>query len=141
MAFPNNFVRNGKYNAKKVVRHGIKFDSEREADRYDFLMDCQQRGLISELKRQVEFELLPDEYSDVERMIRNKPKIVSRRTYIGVKYRADFVYYHAAKGKHIVEDVKASPKCIPKEFELKEKMMHYLKGIDITRIYKPNTPI
>ena len=141
MAFPNNFVRRGKYNNNKVVRHGIKFDSEREADRYDFLMDCQQRGLISELKRQVVFELFPDEYHDVPKQQKTKVKYVRRRCYIGISYRADFVYFHVGKGKHVVEDVKASPKCIPEEYKMKEKMMHYLKGIDIIRVYKPNTPI
>ena len=141
MPFPNNFVRRGKFNNKKVVRHGIKFDSEREADRWDFLLDCQRQGLISELKRQVEFVLIPDEYSEVKKQLKTKVKVEKKRTFIGVRYKADFVYWHIAKGYHVVEDLKASPKMIPKDYQLKEKMMHSLLHIDIHRVYKPKEPI
>lgn len=141
MAFPNNFVRHGKYNNNKVVRHGIKFDGEREADRYDFLMDCQRRGLITDLKRQVEFVLLPDEYKEFPKQLKTKIKYEKKRVFIGVSYRADFVYFHVAKQVHVVEDVKASPKMIPKDYQLKEKMMHSLLHIDIHRVYKPTEPI
>ena len=141
MAFPNNYVRHGKYNAKKVERHGLKFDGEREADRYDYLLECQRRGLISELKRQVEFILIPDEYTDVKIQLKTKVKIVKKRTFIGVRYRADFVYWHVPKQEHVVEDLKASPKMIPADYLLKEKMMHSIRHIDIHRVYKPKEPI
>ena len=141
MAFPNNYVRHGKYNAKKVERHGLKFDSEREADRYDYLIDCQRRGLISELKRQVEFILIPDEYTEVKKQLKTKIKVEKKRTFIGVRYRADFVYWHVAKQEHVVEDLKASPKMIPADYLLKEKMMHSIRHIDIHRVYKPKEPI
>ena len=140
MAFPD-FVRHGKYNNKKVTRHGIKFDSEREADRYDYLMDCQRRGLISELKRQVVFVLLPDEYKDFPKQQKTKVKNIRKRVFDGVSYKADFVYFHIGKQTHVVEDVKASPRMIPKDYLLKEKMMHSLLHIDIHRVYKPTEPI
>ena len=141
MAFPNNFIRRGKYNNKKVERHGIKFDSDKEADRYDFLLDCQRRGLITDLKRQVQFTLLPDEYKEFPKQQKTKVKYVKKRVFIGVGYRADFVYFHVAKQVHVVEDVKASPKMIPKDYQLKEKMMHSLLHIDIHRVYKPTEQI
>ena len=141
MAFPNNFIRRGKYNNKKVERHGIKFDSDKEADRYDFLLDCQRRGLITDLKRQVQFTLLPDEYKEFPKQQKTKVKYVKKRVFSGVGYRADFVYFHVAKQAHVVEDVKASPKMIPKDYQLKEKMMHSLLHIDIHRVYKPTEPI
>ena len=141
MAFPNNFKRSGKYNAHQVERHGIKFDSEREADRWDFLIECQRKGLISELQRQVEFVLIPDEYTEETVQLKTKTKKVRKRTFIGVRYKADFVYYHNASGRHVVEDTKISPKMIPKDYQLKEKMMHSLLHIDIRRVYKPKEPI
>ena len=141
MAFPNNFIRRGKYNAHKVERHGLKFDSEREADRWDFLLECQRQGLITELKRQQEFVLLPDEYEDVAKQLKTKIKYERKRVYVGVRYRADFVYFHVGKQKHVVEDLKASPKMIPADYILKEKMMHSLLHIDIHRVYKPKDPI
>ncbi len=141
MAFPNNFIRNGKYNAKKVERNGIKFDSQREADRWDFLLECQRKGLITELKRQQEFTLLADEYQEVPTQLKTKIRYDRKRVFIGVRYKADFVYYNVAKQMHVVEDLKASPKMIPKEYVLKEKMMHSILHIDIRRVYKPKEPI
>lgn len=141
MPFPNNFVRSGKYNAKKVEIQGVKFDSEREAKRWMFLLDCQRKGLISELKRQVRFTLLPDEYTHVPKQLKTKVKIEKKRTFVGVYYLADFVYWHVAKGRHIVEDIKISPKMVPRDYILKEKMMHSIRHIDIRRVYKPTEPI
>lgn len=141
MAFPSNFIRNGKYNAHKCEYKGMKFDSTRERDRYIFLEDCQRRGLISELKRQVKFVLIPDEYTDVQKQLKTKVRIDRRRSFIGVSYKADFVYYHNARQEHVVEDIKISPRVIPKEYELKEKMMWYFHHVKIHRVYKPNEPI
>lgn len=141
MAFPNNYRRSGKYNAKKVVVQGIRFDSENESKRWLYLQDCQRRGLISELKRQVKFILLPDEYTDVPVQLKTKVRIDRKRIFIGVYYIADFVYWHVGKGCHVVEDVKGSPDMVPSDYILKEKMMHSLKGIDIRRVYKPTEPI
>ena len=41
----------------------------------------------------------------------------------------------------VVEDVKASPKMIPQEFVLKEKLLFWKYGIKIKRVYKKNDPI
>ena len=41
----------------------------------------------------------------------------------------------------IIEDIKASPKMLPKEYTLKKKMMFALKGIQIKEVYKPNEKI
>lgn len=141
MTFPKSFARSGKYNAHRCEYKGIKFDSERERDRFIFLEDCQRRGVIADLKRQVWFTLIPDEYSDVDVQLKTKTKTVQRRTFIGVRYKADFVYYNVARKCHVVEDVKASKNVIPKEFELKEKMMWYFHKIKIERVYKPNQAI
>ena len=141
MAFLNNFTRTSKYGSHRCEYKGIKFDSERERDRFIFLQDCERRGLISELKHQVWFTLIPDEYEDVPKQLKTKVRMERKRTFIGVRYKADFVYYHVAGKCHVVEDVKISPKVIPKEFELKEKMMWYFHKIKILRVYKPNQAI
>ena len=44
---------------KKVEFAGIKFDSKRERDRYMVLKDAERRGVISELKCQPKFTLIP----------------------------------------------------------------------------------
>lgn len=138
MAFPNNFKRNGKYNAHKVEYRGVKFDSERERDRFIFLEDCQRRGLIAELQRQVKFVLFADEYKDVVTHLKTKDRIDKRLSYRGIKYVADFQYWHVARACHVVEDVKG---VTTPEYELKEKLMHFLKGIDVVRVTKPRQPV
>lgn len=130
-------INYNKYHAHKCVYKNEKFDSKREMERYIVLLDREKKGLISDLKRQVKFILFPDEYVEETVHLKTKDKTVKKRTHIGVYYVADFVY-RKKNGVQVVEDVKISPKMIPKEYILKEKMMYYLRGIDIKRIYKPN---
>ena len=141
MTFPTKHSRQGKYNNRKCEYKGMLFDSERERDRYIYLEGCQRRGLISGLRRQVWYTLLPDEYADVEKPLKTKVKMVRRRVFIGVRYKADFVYFSEREQREVVEDTKISPKVIPKDYQLKEKMMHSLLHIDIRRVYKPTEPV
>lgn len=50
--------KKSKYGNKRVERHGIKFDSKREADRYTILLADQQAGHITNLERQVKIPLM-----------------------------------------------------------------------------------
>lgn len=76
-----------KYKAVKTIVDGIKFDSKREAKRYQELKLLEQSNEIKELKLQVPFILIDkSEYGRV------------------IKYIADFVYIR--DGKQVVEDCK-----------------------------------
>ena len=60
--FNRGFVapkKGNKYKNEKVEFDGIKFDSKRERDRYMVLKDAERRGVISELKCQPKFTLIP----------------------------------------------------------------------------------
>ena len=105
-----------KYNAKKISLGGQTFDSKREFDRWCELSLLQRGKAISELQRQVKFELIPAQYED--------GKLVER----AVSYIADFTYYDKAIGKTVVEDVKGvrTP-----EYRIKKKMMLFFHGIRI----------
>ena len=48
-----------KYHNKKVVVDGKKFDSKKEAERYQALKMLENANIISNLSRQVPFELIP----------------------------------------------------------------------------------
>lgn len=48
-----------KYNAKKAEINGVRFDSLKEARLYQKLENMQRMGIISDLQRQVRFELVP----------------------------------------------------------------------------------
>ena len=140
--FGRNFgQRKGKYNNTKVEIDGIKYDSKKESQRNAYLELMQKQGLISDLKRQVVFELIPTIYEDKVVHLKTKDKIVKRVAQKAVTYKADFTYIK--DGQLVVEDVKASASyaALDKTFILKEKMMRYFHGIVIKRVYKANADI
>ena len=81
-----------KYGNKKIVNAFGEFDSALEFKRYLFLMDAERQGIISGLRRQVEFELLPNQYRKRIRHLKTKDKeeeyLAERKT----SYFADFMY-------------------------------------------------
>lgn len=97
-----------KYHAQKTELDGITFDSRKEANRYALLKQQERFGLISNLQRQVSFELQPG-YTN------NQGKKIRPITYV-----ADFVY-NTNIGP-VVEDTKGFK---TKEYQLKRKMFEY----------------
>lgn len=88
------------------------FDSRKEAARYGELLLLQRAGKISNLQRQVRFQLIPAQYKDGKCIFRS------------VTYIADFVY--EKDGEKVVEDVKGfrTP-----EYIIKRKLMYQIFGI------------
>ena len=84
--------RRNKYNARKVKRFGMVFDSALEADRYIFLRAAQDAGEISELRTQQSYEVLP--------AFRDRDGKKNR----AIKYIVDFEYI--LDGQVVIEDVK-----------------------------------
>ena len=135
MAFGRGFKREKgkKYNNTKVEYDGIKFDSKKEMQRYIVLKDAENSGVISNLELQVKYELIPAVREEYIEHLKTKDKVKTRTIQLPITYTCDFQYLK--DGVLIVEDVKASPKMLPKEFVLKEKMMFALKGIKIKKVY------
>ena len=125
-----------KYGNRRVEYEGMKFDSARERDRYIFLAKAVERGEIRDLRRQVEYELIPALKEAQEVVLRTKTKIVERVVQRAVVYRADFVYIRVSDGIEVVEDIKISPALLPKEYILKEKLFRWRYGKAIRRVYK-----
>lgn len=105
-----------KYHAKKIIIDGIEFDSRREANRYTELMVMQKAGIISDLTRQEEFELIP-------KCGKERP----------AKYHADFSYIDTTTGEKVVEDVK-SRATKTKDYILRRKLMNWRHGIQIREV-------
>lgn len=82
-----------KYNAQKVTVDDIKFDSRKEAARYEVLKGLQLVGKIDMLELQPRFEVLEG--------YRYKGKAIRK-----VEYVADFKYLDMERGVWVVEDVK-----------------------------------
>lgn len=135
MAFGRGFKREKgkKYNNTKVEYDGFKFDSKKEMQRYIVLKDAENSGVISNLELQVKYELIPAVREEYIEHLKTKDKVKTRTLQLPITYTCDFQYLK--DGVLIVEDVKASPKMLPKEFVLKEKMMFALKGIKIKKVY------
>lgn len=113
-----------KYHNKKITVDGITFDSLKEANRWKELKLLERAGEITDLKRQVKFELIPSQKAD--------GKVLERE----VNYIADFVYKNKA-GLEVVEDVKGyrDPSSAGyAKFVLKRKMMLYFHHIQIKEI-------
>ena len=99
-----------KYGAKKVISpDGQVFDSRREFRRWLDLKLLEKAGKISDLKRQVTYELIP--------------KQVGERA---CSYIADFHYYQ--DGKLVVEDCKGYR---TEGYRIKRKLMLWVHGIKI----------
>lgn len=99
----------------------IRFDSMKEARRFDWLIERERRGEIRELRLQVDFTL-QEAYTDTEgRRVR------------AIRYRADFTYYESAQGVKVVEDVK-SRATRTREYAMKKKMLKDRFGLEITEV-------
>lgn len=138
MAYRNLYKRKegSKYKNKKCVYNSIKFDSQKERDRYIYLKDAEDKGLISDLRLQVKYELIPAVREDYVEHLKTKDKIKQRTLQLAITYTCDFQYIK--DGELVVEDVKSNPKMLTKEYQLKKKMLFALKRIKIKEVYKPN---
>lgn len=127
-----------KYKNTVIEHEGIKFDSKKEMKRFIVLKDAETKGIISDLQRQVKFELIPAIKEEYIEHLKTKDKIKTRTVQLAITYTADFCYYK--DGVYVVEDVKASPKmaALDKSFLIKEKLFRWKFGFSIKRIYKPN---
>lgn len=110
---------NAKYHNAPAERAGIRFDSQKEARRYDELMVMLRAGIISDLRLQPQFTLQESYITETGERIR------------AVRYTADFSYKFG--GKRVVEDVKSTP-TRTKEYLRNKKFMRSKFGIDIQEI-------
>ena len=110
----------------------FKFDSQKEAQRWEQLLLLQKAGEITELRRQVPYALLPNQYEFYERYsktgkrLKNGHRLIEKK----VSYIADFVYT-TKTGANIVEDTKGYK---TKDYVLKRKLMYAVHGIKIKEI-------
>lgn len=100
-----------KFNAKKVIIDGIKFDSTKEGNRYKELKLKETAGAILNLCLQAKFTFIHD-----------GEKIGS--------YTADFTY-NDPEGNYVVEDVKSPITRKKTDYRLRKKMMKAFFGIEI----------
>lgn len=106
-----------KYGNRKTTVDGVTYDSAKEARRGAELRLLERAGEITDLHRQVKYELLPAQRRD--------GRVVERP----VSYVADFVYKE--NGEEVVEDAKGMR---TKEYVIKRKLMLWQYGIQIKEV-------
>lgn len=99
--------KKSKYGANKCSYNGIRFDSQKERDRYIELSNLQRAGVIQDLKLQVPF-VLQDGFEINGKKVRS------------IKYIADFTYMQ--DGEVVIEDVKGKRTQV---YDIKKKMFMY----------------
>lgn len=105
-----------KYKAVPIDTPDGHFDSMGEFARWEDLKLMQRGGLISGLKRQVKFELIP------------ATVLPNGKKQRAVTYVADFRYYDTREGKWVTEDYKGYQTEV---YKLKKKLVYYIYGIEI----------
>ena len=106
--------KSSKYHNEPIVVDGIRFDSRKEARRYRNLQVAEQAGVISDLRRQVRYDL---------------------HAVGGLKvatYVADHVY--TQDGHTVVEDVKSVATRKLPMYRLKKRWMAAEHGIEIMEV-------
>lgn len=121
------------YNVKTKTTDGLIFDSTKEAHRWEQLLLLQRAGKITELRRQVAYELMPAQYEIYPRFSKSGDRLKDGRRLLErkVEYIADFVYTDAETGETIVEDAKGMK---TKDYIIKRKLMLAVHGIRIKEV-------
>ena len=114
------FPGGSKYHNRKITMDGQKFDSMKEAARWQELKLLERAGEICDLQRQVPFVVIPVQKDE-------RGKVIERE----VKYVADFTYVEKGKLTRTVEDVKGLKTEV---YKLKRKLMLYRNGIRIKEV-------
>lgn len=108
-----------KYRNHKTTVDGVTYDSAKEARRAAELRLLERAGQIKNLRRQVQFELIPSQKRD--------GKVIERPA----TYTADFVYMEG--DEMVVEDVKGPATRTP-QYILKRKLMLWEYGIRVKEV-------
>ena len=105
-----------KYNSKKVTYDNLKFDSKFEAMFYAYLKELEKKGEISNLERQVKYDLLPKQTDENGKFL-----------YHPVYYVSDFEYDDINHTHHTV-DTKGFKTA---DFKIKQKLFYYRTNREI----------
>lgn len=121
-----------KYQAKKCEYEGEIFDSIKERDAWIDLKLLEKAGKIRNLRRQVEYELIPAQ-REPDRIGKRGGIIKGKTIEQAVIYRADFCWEE--NGQEIVADVKGyKGGGAYSIFKLKRKLLLWRYGIRIKEI-------
>ena len=122
-----------KYGNHKIKNAYGTYDSQLEFARFIFLSNREKEGEITNLRRQVEYLLIPAQYGTEIKHLKTKDKEVRVLLERSCSYIADFVYER--NGKTIVEDCKGSKGIITEAAKIKKKLLLWVHGIELRYIF------
>jgi len=118
-----------KYGARAIVRDGIRFDSTKEARRYDALVLLRAAGDISDLEIHPTYTIT---VVDLYRVQVGSKLPLDALISVGT-YTADFRYWDRARRASVVEDVKSGPTKTT-AYRLRKKLVEAIYGITISEV-------
>ena len=132
-----------KYGNHKIKNAYGTYDSQLEYARFIFLSNREKEGEITNLRRQVEYLLIPAQYGTEIKHLKTKDKEVKVLLERSCSYIADFVYER--NGETIVEDCKGEDKKYKgrtfstrtADFNIKKKLMLWVHHIQIKIVSNP----
>ena len=124
-----------KYGNHKIKNAYGTYDSQLEYARFIFLSNREKEGEITNLRRQVEYLLIPAQYGTEIKHLKTKDKEVRVLLERSCSYVADFVYER--NGKTIVEDCKGSKGIITEAAKIKKKLLLWVHGIELRYVFSP----
>jgi len=122
-----------KYFSKKIKNEYGVFDSKAEYERFLYLKHQEDIGVITDLKRQVEFEIIPKLVKKVEVQLKTKTKIVERVEERPAHYTADFCYYNY-QGQYVILEIKGKYLGKLADYVLRRKLIKQI-------VYKHNQSV
>jgi hypothetical protein len=115
-------VRANKYHARKCTVDGIRFDSRKEARRYEELTILARAGAITSLELQPEFTITVVGLWQED-----------RREVVCGRFRADFRYVDLVSGEVVIEDAK-SPATRTTAYRLRKRLVEAIHGVTIREV-------
>ena len=132
-----------KYGNHKIKNAYGTYDSQLELSRFIFLSNREKEGEITNLRRQVEYLLIPAQYGTEIKHLKTKDKEVRVLLERSCSYIADFVYER--NGETIVEDCTGEDKKykgrtflrLTADFNIKKKLILWVHHIQIKMASNP----
>jgi hypothetical protein len=117
-------LRANKYHAQVCTVDGIRFDSRKEARRYERLKLLQAAGEITALELQPEFSIT----------VRELWRDIDDVRYVDCgRFRADFRYVEPRTGEVVIEDTKSGPTKTT-AYRLRKRLVEAIHGVTIREV-------
>lgn len=111
-----------KYFNKKVRNEYGTFDSKSEYERFLILKHQEDIGVISDLKQQVQFEIVPKLIKTIPVQLKTKVKYVERVDEKAKHYTADFTYINS-QGQYVISEVKSVGTALARDYPLRRALI------------------